>query len=421
MTHSRNQLNSVASDAIGASHRVLFLIDRLHSIEGGAEGAVHKLCRFLPAHGFQCSVATFWAGEGVERQFPCPVHLFPIGRTYDWTALRNARTFAHLLRSEQVKIVHTFFPASDLWGGFVARLSGCPILVSSRRDMGILRLRKHELPYRLVNRLFDQVQAVSEKVREFCILQDHFPPDRVATVYNGVDLDAIDDAVPAGRSELVADSNAPVVVTVANMRFVKGIDVLVNAAARVRERIPEAIFVVIGGALEEPSCAERVNAAVVQLGLAQNFKFLGTRTDVASLLKSSDVFCLPSRSEGMSNALLEAMACGLPCVATDVGGNAEVVTEGGSGFLVPNEDADALAARIVTLLQDRQRAQRMGQEGRRLVESKFTVRHMIERLTFLYRGLLRDRGLLPSSDSTHAGWEALPAGGEDHQICGVKG
>src|SRR6185503_12747100 len=418
MTHSRNQLNSVASDAIGASHRVLFLIDRLHSIEGGAEGAVHKLCRFLPAHGFQCSVATFWAGEGVERQFPCPVHLFPIGRTYDWTALRNARTFAHLLRSEQVKIVHTFFPASDLWGGFVARLSGCPILVSSRRDMGILRLRKHELPYRLVNRLFDQVQAVSEKVREFCILQDHFPPDRVATVYNGVDLDAIDDAVPAGRSELVADSNAPVVVTVANMRFVKGIDVLVNAAARVRERIPEAILVVIGGALEEPSCAERVNAAVVQLGLAQNFKFLGTRTDVASLLKSSEVFCLPSRSEGMSNALLEAMACGLPCVATDVGGNAEVVTEGGSGFLVPNEDADALAARIVTLLQDRQRAQRMGQEGRRLVESKFTVRHMIERLTFLYRGLLRDRGLLPSSDSTHAGWEALPAGGEDHQICG---
>jgi len=122
-----------------------------------------------------------------------------------------------------------------------------------------------------------------------------------------------------------------------------------------------------------------------------------------------------------TDALLEAMACGLPCVATDVGGNAEVVTEGGSGFLVPNEDADALAARIVTLLQDRQRAQRMGQEGRRLVESKFTVRHMIERLTFLYRGLLRDRGLLPSSDSTHAGWEALPAGGEDHQICGVKG
>jgi L-malate glycosyltransferase len=417
MTRSRNQLNPTTTDTT-SGHRVLFLIDRLHSIEGGAEGAVHKLCRFLPVYGFQCSVATFWAGQGVERLFPCPVRVLALDRTYDWTALQKAVAFGRLLRSERVEIVHTFFAASDLWGGLVARLSGCPILVSSRRDMGILRTRKQALPYRLVNRLFDQVQAVSEKVREFSISQDHLPPERVATVYNGIDLDAIDAALPADRSALTADLSAPIVVTVANMRFVKGIDVLVNAAARVRERVPDATFVVIGGALEEPSCVEKVNAAVRHLRLAQNFKFLGTRTDVASLLKSSDVFCLPSRSEGMSNALLEAMACGLPCVATQVGGNAEVVTEGGSGFLVPSEDPDALAARIVTLLGDRERAQQMGQEGRRIVESKFTVRHMLERLTFLYHGLLRDRGLLASPGSTEAAWEALPAEQEEHQVCG---
>ena len=113
-----------------------------------------------------------------------------------------------------------------------------------------------------------------------------------------------------------------------------------------------------------------------------------------NLLKASDVFCLPSRSEGLSNALLEAMACRLPCVATDVGGNPEAVIDGLTGFLVPAENPEALAARILTLLRNRDSAQRMGQASRRLVESKFTVQHMIHRLAFLYNELLRERGLL---------------------------
>jgi len=108
-------------------HRVLFLIDRLLGT-GGAEGVLHKMCRFLPMRGFHCSVATFLAGEGVEQQFSCPVRVLPIPRLYH---PRHALAFARLLRAEQVAIVHTFFPASDLWGGLVARLSGCPILVSS--------------------------------------------------------------------------------------------------------------------------------------------------------------------------------------------------------------------------------------------------------------------------------------------------
>jgi glycosyltransferase involved in cell wall biosynthesis len=409
MTHSHTQHEQVAASTVPDSHHVLFLIDRLHSTEGGAEGVVWKLCRFLPTRGFRCSVATFWAGAGVAQQFPCKVHIWPLRRTYDWTALENAFAFGRLLRSERIQIVHTFFPASDLWGGVVARLSGCPILVSSRRDMGILRSRKHQLAYRLANRLFDQVQAVSERVREFCISQDHLSPDRVVTVHNGIDLDAIDGALPGDRNVLLgADQDAPVVATVANIRSIKGIDILVEAAALVREQVPETVFVVIGAAIQEPDYCEAVRAAVSRLGLAQHLRFLGLRTDVISLLKQSDVFCLPSRSEGMSNALLEAMACRLPCVATDVGGNSEVVMEGQTGFLVPSENPHALAVRIVTLMRDRQRAKCMGQAGRRLVESKFTVQHMVERLGSLYDALLQQRGLI----STQSGEQALWAIGQ---------
>ena len=345
-------------------------------------------------------VATFWAGEGVTQKFPCPVHIFPLTSMYGRNALRCAKDFALLLRSEQVKVVHTFFPASDLWGGMVARLSGCPIVISSRRDMGILRSRKHVFSYRFANRLFDQVHAVSDKVREFCIHSDRIPARKVVTVYNGVDLDAIDAATPTNRElSFGVDDGQRVVSTVANIRLVKGIDILVQAAALVVLKIPNAIFAVIGGAIQEPEYWEAVQAAIKRMDLERNFRFLGTRTDVYALLKQSDIFCLPSRSEGMSNALLEAMACRLPCVATSVGGNPEVVVDGISGFLVPKADSAALATSIIHLLSDHARARQMGQEGRRVVESKFTVQRMSRRLTQLYGDLLQKRGLMPVSSA----------------------
>ena len=375
-------------------HHVLYLIDRLQSTAGGAEGAVQKLCNFLPSDRYRCSVATLWAGDGVVEQFPCPVHVLPLRNMHGWTALRYGLALSRLLRKERVEIVHTFFPTSDLWGGLIATLSGCPILVSSRRDMGILRSRKHRVPYRLLNPLFDQVQAVSDKVREFCISQDHLPPERVVTVHNGIDL-AVIDAEPVGHrnSAFGLDQDSPVVITVANPRFVKGIDILVRAAALVRKQLPDTLFVLIGDYPYEKSYRQDVLALAKRLGVEDGVRFLGQRDDVCSLLKASDLFCLPSRSEGMSNALLEAMACRLPCVATDVGGNSEVVVDGETGFLVPSEQPDTLAARIVAILRDKKLAKRMGQIGRRVVESKFTVQHMVRRLALLYDDLLRQHGL----------------------------
>jgi glycosyltransferase involved in cell wall biosynthesis len=376
------------------SYRILYLIDRLHSTGGGAEGVIQKLCAFLPERGFSCSVATFWAGEGVEPQFPCPVHVFPISRMYGWSALRQAILFARLLRTERIDIVHTFFPASDLWGGMIARLAGCPILVSSRRDMGILRSRKHRLPYRFANRLFDQVQAVSDKVREKCILEDRLPHEKVVTVPNGIDLDALDVKAAADRRSAfhVADDR-PIVATVANLRPVKGVDVLIRSAALVREQFKNVLFVVIGEA-HDAIYPQELNALAERLGVRDNIRFMGRRNDVYELLKATNVFCLPSRSEGMSNALLEAMACRLPCVATDVGGNPEVVVDGRTGYLVPAENPSALADRLIRLLRDHERAKSMGEEGRRTVESKFTVQHMLQRLGFLYGNLLRRREAL---------------------------
>jgi L-malate glycosyltransferase len=373
-------------------HHVLYLIDRLAS-NGGTEGVLQKICRFLPSDRFRVSVATLLARDDIRENFPCPVAVYPLNRIYGWHAFKCGLELSRFLRSERVDIMHTFFPASDIWGGSVATLSGCPIWVSGRRDMGILRMNKHRLPYLFANHFADQIQAVSEGVREYCIAEERLDPGKVVTVTNGVDLEKIDGAPRYDRSQMYGfASSTPVIVTTANRRIVKGIDVLVRAIPMVRKEFPDAKFLVIGEA-PDPTYKRELSDLVSSLGLEQHILFPGARSDVFSLLKIADLFCLPSRSEGLSNALLEAMSCSLPCVATDAGGNSEVVEEGRSGFLVPIEEPHSLADRIITLLRDRELMKSMGLVGRKIVERRFTVQHMVDQLTLLYDRLLEQRGL----------------------------
>jgi glycosyltransferase involved in cell wall biosynthesis len=183
---------------------------------------------------------------------------------------------------------------------------------------------------------------------------------------------------------------APVIITVANIRKVKGLDVLVEGARLVCQRYPQAVFLIAGKDLE-PEYFGQVRSRIASLKLEKNFRFLEARTDVFQLLGTSQVFCLPSRSEGFSNALIEAMAAGLPAVATDVGGNREVLQDGECGFIVKSEDFQALAERLITLLDDPARAAAMGRRAQTVVRSKFTARAMMEQLVEVYDGLLAGR------------------------------
>jgi L-malate glycosyltransferase len=369
---------------------VLFIIDQICRL-GGAERILMNTARLLLKERFSCSVATFKTDPKLEalREFPCPLYIFPLNKTYNWNAFGVARRLRTLIRTEQARITHTFFETSDLWAAPVAKISGCPILLSSRRDMGIFRTRKHQLAYRIVNRLFDRVLAVSNEVRTYSIKKDHISPRRVETLYNGVDMAEIDGKADEGnvRQELGLSTDAPVVSTLANIRSIKGIDILARAAQRICREFPNAAFLVVGRVLE-PHTMSDLRKQVESLQLVTNFRFVGELANPFPLLRASNVFCLPSRSEGFSNALLEAMACGLPCVATRVGGNAEALEEGKSGYLVASEDADAMADRILRLLRDPVLARRMGEVARETVRARFSMDAMMNRLMGIYDELL---------------------------------
>lgn len=371
---------------------ILYLIDILWGT-GGAEGALMRAVRLLPQDRYRCTIGTFRLRPGLPmvKDCPCPVLEFPIQRVASVKALREALRLRKFIRSEKVDVVHSFFHAADLLGGLVAKLSGCPVLVSSRRDMGILLSPKHRFAYRLMNRMFDQVQAVSEAVREHTIRAGGLDPARVVTIPNGIEVERIAAAGgDATLRESLAPGGGPVVLTVGNIRRVKGVDVLVRAAARVVARYPTAVFP-IAGRVHEPDYERELLALIGRLGLERNVRFLGKTDQAPSLLKACDVFCLPSRSEGMSNALLEAMACGRPSVATRVGGNPEVIEDGLSGFLVESEDDAAVAERILALLDDPARAREMGETARRVVEERFSAERMVADMAKRYDSLVETR------------------------------
>jgi glycosyltransferase involved in cell wall biosynthesis len=366
------------------SPHVLLVLDQFPKTLGGGERIALRLAALLPDYGFRVSILTFFIHpeSAVLRSAPCPVYLLPMQRTYDLTALRAAFAFSNLLAKQQVRIVQTFFESSDIWAGFVTKAMSHAKLIWSRRDMGILRERKHRIAYRLMAGLPDAVFAVSEQVRRYSIDVDRIDPARVETIYNGLDL--ADWGSIAARAQ---SQSATHVVTVGNIRRVKGHDIFIRAAASIAPKFPNASFSIAGDVLEPEYFAE-LQQLVQDLGLAGRFHFAGGVADLRDYLSHADIFVLPSRSEGFSNAIVEAMAASLPVVATGVGGNAEAVVDGVTGFIVPAEDPAALAAAIARLLSDPSQAQAMGAAGRARASATFTTEAMMQRVVATYNRLL---------------------------------
>jgi glycosyltransferase involved in cell wall biosynthesis len=378
-----------ASDATARPH-VLFLIDHLMAL-GGGETNLLKVVQLMPPELVRCSIATFRIKPEIRQSISVPVYVFPWKRFFHLDAWKAAFALRKLILTERVDIVQTYFETSNLWGGLVAKLSGA-LLLSSRRDMGILRKTKHGLAYLVVNRLSDRVLAVSEEVKRFCVDADRIDPRKISVVYNGVDLKHIaaegSQDNPFAKADWAGASH--IITCVANIRRVKGIDVLVRTAQRVCRELPDAVFLV-AGSLYERDYSEEVKAMIRSIGLEKNVRLLGFIGDPVPLLKMSDAFCLLSRSEGFCNALLEAMACGIPSVVTRVGGNPEAINDGENGFLVPVEDDSAAAERLLTLLRDPERSTQIGEHGRNSVQTRFSAEAMIQKLIGVYRDLLAER------------------------------
>jgi sugar transferase (PEP-CTERM/EpsH1 system associated) len=233
--------------------------------------------------------------------------------------------------------------------------------------------------------------ALSKDLEQYLERRVGVSAERIAQIYNGVDCERFrpaDDGQTSVPGWPFADDKGWYVGTVGRMQGVKHQTLLAHAFVRALDLLPSLRgrlrLVMIG----EGPLREQVRAICGAAGLDGSIWLPGAREDVAAVMRRLDCFVLPSLAEGISNTILEAMACGLPVIATDVGGNAELVEDSVTGEIVPSDDVDALAASLAGLASDPRRAVSMGQAGLLAVRRRFSLQAMVSAYQDLYDGEL---------------------------------
>ncbi|MFN3656967.1 MAG: glycosyltransferase [Pseudolabrys sp.] len=286
-------------------------------------------------------------------------------------------------------IVHFFLPRAYLMGAPLAVLARLPIKVMSRRSLNYYQdahpvLRRAE---RLAHKWMTAVLGNSRSVVAE-LAAEGVPASRLGTIYNGIDIARFEPRTSKSelRRALQLPQDAQIYTMIANLIPYKGHADLLRAFAIAAPSIDATWRLLIVG--RDDGIGSALKQVAVELGIGDKVEFLGLRTDVADILNASDVGLSASHEEGFSNAVLEAMACGLPMIATSVGGNPEAVAHGETGLIVPPLDAEALAGAIVQLAGDAALRKRWGRAGRARVMAHFTIDACVAQYEALYCALL---------------------------------
>jgi len=300
----------------------------------------------------------------------------------DFWVVKRVRS---MLRTLAPDIVHCFLFDANVWGVFAAKWAKVPVILSSRRSVDTWQNSRHIFFEKRSNRCVDMVTANSHAVASFTVAQEDLPEERCRVLYGGVDTDHFKPPLKEpSRTRWFHNNPTFVVGIVATLMPEKRHDLFLKAARVVADQVPGARFLIVGNGPWRESVEEEAK----DLHLEDHVFLTGELLDPAPAYASMDVSVLCSDREGFSNAILEAMSAGLPVVATDVGGNAEAVVEGKTGFIVPTNDPNLLADRILQLAKHPDVRTKMGAAGRERAVHHFSLQQMIQGHLDLYDELL---------------------------------
>lgn len=341
---------------------------------GGAETVVLRLADALRARGDEPIVASLRPGWMTERSLAAGIEtwIVPQRRGLDpgWIP-----AFARRLRRERIDVLHAHEFVMNVYGGAAARLARIPCVATIHGRNWATGHPRRALAYRVLRRFGVRVVAVSHDLARFLESGFGLPAGALDVVHNGipipVDVDLTTRAArrAEARALLGLPASSPLVVAVGNLYAVKGHTRLIDALSCVPE-----MHVTIAGRGEEET---RLRAQAAEAGVAARLHLLGLRDDVDRVLDAADVFAQPSLSEGLPLAVLEAMAHGLPVVATNVGGMPEAICDGETGVLLPPSDSPALVAALARLLGDASLRERIGTAARARAIAAFSIDAMV--------------------------------------------
>ena len=350
---------------------------------GGSERQLAEtaLALALDRAGWRPHVACFTAGGFRARELAeAGVPILDLGLTslISGSMPASAARLGRYLTRHTIQLVHAFDVPANLFAVPFARFHRVPVVLSSQRAHRHLAPGPQRHLLRLTDRMVDAIVVNSQMVARELADEDAVPHSLIRLAYNGVDTAVFHRDGPA--ASLPGSAEEPVIGVVCALRPEKGLHLLLDAFSRVRG----ARLLIVGSG---PALGE-LEARARALSLGALCHFQPAVQDVAEWLRAIDVFVLPSLSESLSNSLLEAMACGCCPIASDVGGNPELVTDGETGLLFPSGDAGALAGRLRMVLGDSALRRRLAATAEQRVRRDFTRQAAAARMEAIYREFL---------------------------------
>jgi glycosyltransferase involved in cell wall biosynthesis len=358
-------------------------------LKGGAEAKTIATVRGLQDYHFTVGYGADYDKQQVDlleqdgidtKQFPLIRHYNPV------TSVFAVISLAGYLREEQFDIVHTHSTEAGIIGRFAAALADVPDVVHTvhgvpfaddrNKVLNHFILRCERIAAKYTDRIITNADVIAEEYLNRSIGQS----DQYTTVYSGVDLNAFSEAKPA--EHLPGDQ--PRVVMIGRLADGKGHEVLLDAIESLAEWNCSVCIVGDGPKYDT------LEYQIEERGLSEQVFLMGFRDDVPRILAASDILVLPSFREGTPRVITEAMATGLPVVATDIAGIPEQVVNGKTGYLIPTGDSRALAEQLEKLLADSELRDRMGRRGLERTE-RFSVESMVRELNEVYQRLLEDQ------------------------------
>jgi glycosyltransferase involved in cell wall biosynthesis len=375
---------------------IIWMIDRLGP--GGAEQLMPTILTNLVKQGFKIRVCVLRVRHGN----PIAHELERLGLPVDLVLVPNLRHPFNLfrilryLRKHRPQLLHTQLEFSDILGTIAAKLLGIPC-VSTLHTLDIYEEKK-SATWRLKLRWFvlrnycDKILAVSEKTRIHHLEGGRLGEKKVITLYNGLDISRFKKPDESIQQEIRQSLNLPlnrqIIITVAVLREPKGIQYMLKALPTILAKNPNTHYLIVG----DGDYGDTLRDLVTAIGIQENVTFAGRRTDIPALLSIGDVFVLPTLKDALPTVLIEALAAGIPIVASNVGGVPEIVEDGVNGLLVPPENPAELTRACLQFLQNREFASQIVHAGNDVVQKSFNISVQIEQLNRIYEEVSSQHG-----------------------------
>ncbi len=370
---------------------ICYIIDTIETKYAGTEKQLLEIIRLLDRSRINPSLVCLRPSRWLsQNEIGCPVHIVPLGSLLSFDLLRSGRAFADFCRRHNIQVVQTFFRDANIAGVLWAHRAQVPVIIASRRSVG--RRYWHNLRlitvFRFLERYTHYYICNSQAVAEESRIVERIRPDKLAVITNGLHvhefIEPNREKVEQIRKDWGFSAKTMVVGTVANLRPVKNLEFLVRAARRLTEMKEDVGFVVLGEGYHRP----HLEAMIRDLDLEDKIVLPGHSGKVGQELYAIDIAVSTSHSESFSNSIMEYMAAGRAIVASDVGGNSELIKTNGTGYLYPAEDLDAFVEKVLRLADSPGVRSRLGHAARREAESRFSFESVLKQLEDLYESLL---------------------------------